>query len=394
MPYDRPTLTSLREQVLQDISSAQITNNSGTLLVALLQKSVLRTLAYAQAGMSYEHYGYLDWIAQQAVPWTATDEFLDAWAALKGVYREAATATVGTVTLAGPASGVTFPSGGTITRSDGTLFTITAGGTTGSNDQVTVTITAQTAGSAGNFDSGTSFTLSTPIEGFQSQSVASAQTTAGTDVETDSSLRTRMLAAYAAPPQGGDRQDYIEWALAVPGVTRAWIAPLGMGAGTVNLYVMFDVAEAAHSGFPQGTNGVATNESRATAATGDQLTVANAIFAPADGVSGQPVGALVYVTAPTAQPINFTVSNLGTNNTSTVQAQITAALQDMFLRLANVGGTVDPSDGSAWPAIQPSAWYAAIDAIGISGYDVTAPTAPITSTGGQLPTLGTITFNT
>jgi uncharacterized phage protein gp47/JayE len=393
VPYNHPTLTQERDNVLQDINGAQITNSSGLALVALLQKSLLRILGYAQAGLSYEHYAYLDWIALQAVPWTATGEFLDGWAALKNVYREAATKTVGTVTFAGSQANIPIPAGTSITRqSDGVLFVTTNNVSTGTSLTATPTIQAVTAGSAGNFDPNTVFVLTSPIQYMLAQSTASTQTKAGTDQELDDSLRTRMLAAYAAPPQGGDRQDYIEWALAVPGVTRAWIAPGGMGAGTVNLFVMLDAAESANGGFPQGTNGVATNEPRATAATGDQLTVANAIFAPADDVSGQPVTALVYVTAPTNDPVPFTITGLGSNNNATMLAQIEAALSGMFLQFANVGGTVNPADGSAWPAIEPNDWYSALSAIsGLNNFNVTSPSGPITPPPGSLFTLGTVT---
>ncbi len=385
MPYPRPTLTTLRAQVLQDINAAQITDQNGVVLIALLQKAVLRVLANATAGMSYEHYGYLDWIAQQAVPWTATEEFLDGWANLKGVYRQAATPTQGTVTFPGT-NGTPIPAGTALTRSDGTGLTTTAGASV-SGTSVTVTVVATVAGSAGNFDAGTQFSLSNPIGGIIGASTASTQTVPGTDVQTDDSLRTEMLAAYAAPPQGGDRQDYVEWALAVPGVTRAWVNPNGMGAGTVVVYVMLDTAEAAAGGFPQGTNGVAANEPRAAAATGDQLTVANAIL------SEQPVTALVYVCAPEAAAQNFSITGLGAANTAANQALMTTALQEMFVQLGNVGGTVNPESGAAWPSIQPNDWYGALQAItGLSNFDVVTPAAPITVAAGQLPVLGTISF--
>lgn len=55
---------------------------------------------------------------------------------------------------------------------------------------------------------------------------------------------------YPAPPQGGSADDYDAWVRTVPGVTRVWLNPLGAGPGTVVLYTMFDLAEAAHGGFP------------------------------------------------------------------------------------------------------------------------------------------------
>src|SRR5690349_6988912 len=83
MPFARPTLTALRNQSLQDITTSGVPGLDG-----LLRNAVLRVLAWVMAGLAYSEYGYLDWIARQSVPFTAADEFLEAWAALIGVYRK------------------------------------------------------------------------------------------------------------------------------------------------------------------------------------------------------------------------------------------------------------------------------------------------------------------
>lgn len=376
MPFLRPTLTDLRDQVQQDINASPIG------LTGFLRNAIVPILAWAQAGLAYLHYAYLDWIAKQAVPWTATDEFLFGWAALKGIYQKDATAAAGSVTFTGSGS---ILAGALVNRADGAQFTVTATTTVTSGGTV-VPVTAVTAGSAGNTTSGTTMKLASPIPGIATTGVAGT-ITGGADQETQDALRTRMLQAYASPPQGGAMNDYVEWAGQVAGVTRVWITPQGMGDGTVNVFFMMDEAEAAYNGFPQGTNGVAAAETRAAAATGDQLAVANWIYPL------RPVTALVYATAPTPQAINFTITNLGTANTSTNQAAITAALTDMFLRLGNVGGTVDPATGDAWPLIEPNDWYAAVNAVpGLTTFDITGPTGPITANTGALPVLGTITF--
>jgi uncharacterized phage protein gp47/JayE len=365
---------------MQDITASDLPGADG-----MLRRSVLRVLAWVQAGLAHLHYGYLDWISRMAVPFTATAEFLEGWAALKGVLRKPASPTGGTLTFAA-ADGSVIPDATPVLRSDGTQY-VTVGSVTASGGSAVVTVEAMVDGSAGNFDGGSLFTLGVSIAGVTLQSSASAQTTAGTDVELDDSLRTRMLRVYAAPPQGGDRNDYIEWATAVPDVTRAWVNANGMGPGTVVVYTMLDAAEAAHGGFPQGANGVAAAETRDVAATGDQLAVANAIFPV------QPVTALVYSSAPIASPVAFTITDLGANNTAAMQTAIGAALADMFVRLGNVGGTVDPMSGAAWPAIEPSDWYAALDAIpGLVNFNVTVPAVAITPSAGNLFTVGALTF--
>jgi uncharacterized phage protein gp47/JayE len=389
MPYPRPTLTELKGSAVADVNSAGIANSAGAMVVGLLQKAVLRIMAYVQAGFAFLHYDFLDWISLQSVPWTATDEFLAGWGNLKGVAQEDATFAAGSVafTVVAPTD---IPAGTVINRSaDGFAYVSTVDQEiTGATTTATVPIVASTAGAAGNCDAGTVFALAGSIVGVQSVGSASTAIAGGADQELETDYRTRVLAEYAAPPQGGDMDDYIEWAEQVAGVTRAWIAPNLAGAGSVTVFIMLDLAEAAYGGFPQGSNGVASTETRGTAATGDQLNVANWIFPL------RPTTALVYVNAPTASPVNFTIANLGSNNTGPMQAAIEAALADMFVRLGNVGGTVDPTSGAAWPAIDPSAWYQALAAIpGLTQYTVSAPSAPIMPGTGGLLTVGSCVFS-
>jgi uncharacterized phage protein gp47/JayE len=395
LPYARPTLQQLITQVQQDITSAQIVSPTiGTVLQGLLNQAVLLDVANAEAGLTYSLYGYLDWIALQSNPFTATDEYLEAWAALKGVYRIDATYATGSFTVAaGCTNGTDLPPGTSISRGDSTAY-LTTTDETASGGAVTAPIQAVVAGSAGNAASGIALTIGSTVPGIPSQGSASTPLTGGSDQETDAALRTRMLAVYAAPPQGGDRNDYQEWATAVAGVTRAWVAPNLAGPGTVTVFTMFDIAEEAFGGFPQGSNGVSQYDvgpdgatPRDVVATGDQLTVANAIIA------AQPVTALVYSNAPLNDAVAVSITGLGASNTPSVQAAITASLTDMFIRLANVGGTTDPTTGAAWTPIDPSDIYAAISATaGVSRFVLASPSAAIVPATAYLPTLGTITF--
>ena len=199
---------------------------------------LLPTLAWTVAGQAYEHYGYQDWIAKQVVPWTAS----------------------GTVS---------------------------------------VTIQATTPGSNGNADAGTTFYIATPIAGVGSQGSASGPITGGADQETQDAFRTRMLQIWAAPPQGGDATDYVEWALAVPGVTRAWSGPERHGRRHGH--------RAPHDGRVRGgaRRFSARHERRRRrgdarhVGIGDQLAVADAIYPK------RPATALVYACAPASQAVNY-----------------------------------------------------------------------------------------
>jgi uncharacterized phage protein gp47/JayE len=190
-----------------------------------------------------------------------------------------------------------------------------------------------------------------------------------------------MLAAYQSTPNGGSKPDYVTWALVVPGVTRAWCSPNSFGTGTVVMYVMFDAANSANQGFPQGTNGISANDNRVTSgnlAAGDQLTVANSIFVE------QPVTAMTYVCSPIPSPVPFTLTGLTGANTATRSA-IAAAIAEVLMEQGaplTDGTAVDLSDVSS-----------AISAIaGTKGFVITSPVANITNTLGHLPTLGVITY--
>lgn len=374
MPYSRPKLSDLKNLVARDIESSLPGSD------ALLRFSNIGATGKAQANLAHLHYGYLDWIAKMAVPWTAEDEFLEAWAGLKGVIRKPTTQAGGNATFPG-VTGKVLPGGTPLIRGDGQTYTTNADATVDGTGFVTVAATAVAdpaglVGAVGNCAAGVVLTLGSAVSGIQSGGVAATAFTGGADVEQDDSLRTRMFAAFQKPPQGGSMDDYVGWALAVPGVTRAWCKPRGFGDGTVVVYTMFDQANAGSGGFPQGTNGTATGEDRAAHATGDQLTVANAIFPL------QPVTALVYSCAATAFPVNFTITGL-TSASLVTRALIAAAIDSVFyLEGTATGGTV------ALSLIESA--IAAIS--GTKGFVITVPAGNIATALGYLPVRGTVTY--
>lgn len=365
MPYTRPTLTGLRSQSIEDITTSGVPGLDG-----LLRNAVLRVLAWVMAGLAYSLYGYGDWIARMSVPFTAENEFLQAWAALIGIYQKDSTPAVGQAQFVGQ-PGTPVPSGTALTRQDGTPYVTTAESTADESNNVIVPIQAEVNGAATNCDAGTPIAISAPIPGINSGGVTVGPTTGGTDQETDPQLRTRMLEKYAAPPQGGASADYIQWALEVPGVTRAWVQPVAYGAGTVDVRFMMDDAEADHGGFPQGTDGCASEETRGRTATGDQLAVAEHIWPV------QPVTSLVYASAPVAHPIDVTLIALAPD-TPEIEAEIIASINDMYLVKAQTGGTIFPSD-----------LYEAILATpGLIHFTMSEPSLPVTVAAGELPVMG------
>ncbi|MCA7985152.1 baseplate J/gp47 family protein [Burkholderia vietnamiensis] len=386
MPFQRKTLSTLIAEVAADISSAL------TGADALLRFAVLRVIGKVQAGMTNLQFGYLDWIAKQAVPFTAEDEYLEGWAALKKVYRKAASQAQLTAQFTGTV-GKVLSAGTSVVRGDGVSYTTSTTGTVGAGGTVAVTIVADVPGTSGNADPGTVVSLGMAVDGIQTAGTVTGNVSAGADIELDDDLRVRMLGAYQESPQGGDVEDYIGWAKDVAGVTRAWCAPNGFGAGTVVIYTMWDNAEAGHGGFPQGTDGVSQFDEgpggvpRGTIATGDQLVVADSI------VATQPVTALVYSCAPIANNLSITLSGL-TSATTATRAAIFAAIADVLFRNGDPrAGTINRDDISA--AIRSVAGTSGflINLIqGVVGTTTTTFPGNITSGFGQLPVLANVLY--
>lgn len=391
MPFQRKTLTTLISEVAADIASALQGAD------AMLRFTVLKVVGKVQAAMNNGQYGYLDWIAKQAVPFTSTDEYLQGWAALKDVYLKEPTAAILQVAFTGT-PGKPLNAASSVVRGDGATYTTNTTVTADGTGAISVAVTATSTGSTGNADDGTVMTLGMPADGIQSNGVVTATVSSGSDIEQNDELRTRMLSAWQNTPQGGDANDYLEWALAVPGVTRAWVAPNGFGGGTVVIYTMFDTAEVAHNGFPQGTNGVSQFDKgpggvpRGTIATGDQLVVADTI------VSEQPVTALIWSVSAIANSLTFTIT--GTSSWSTaIRAAVQSAIADVLFREGDPrAGTVERSDieGAINSVAGTSGYVISLvqGVVVVGGVPTTTTFAGnITSGFGQLPILAGVNFN-
>ncbi|WP_265001428.1 baseplate J/gp47 family protein, partial [Komagataeibacter sucrofermentans] len=371
MPYARPTLTQLIDRAQQDVQDGGLQSAD-----PLLDPSVLLILSYAIAAVSYEHYGYQDYIARQSTPSGATGEYAMLWGALKGIFRKDATAAIVALSFTGVA-GTDLPAG-TVVTTDGNLsFATTADAKVDATGTLTVQATAQGTGSGYNLAAGTTIGIATPIDGINSSGTVSAIVTSGADQETEDAFKSRYLTRYASPAQGGSEADYVSWALDVPGVTRAWCGSPGLfGDATVPVYVMMDDTNAANGGFPLGTNGTSSTDTRYTPATQDLLTVANAIQ------SEKPVTDIVIAVAPQPYPIEITLTGLGSIDDA-MKASIEAALADLFLRIGSPFGTT----------VQGSQIAGALNAIpDIPAFSVLAPVGSITVPVGYLPTAAEPTY--
>lgn len=60
--------------------------------------------------------------------------------------------------------------------------------------------------------------------------------------ESDAGLLGRLLEYIRRPPAGGNKYDYVKWAMAITNVKAAYCIPLGQGAGSVDVVIVADLA--------------------------------------------------------------------------------------------------------------------------------------------------------
>lgn len=381
MPFKRKTLSELRTEN-QQFMQAELEK-----VGALLRFGNLKVLADMDAGMAHLHYAYLDYIARQCTPFTSTDEWLAGWMALKQAYRKAATAARSPEAQIKGTSGRTLDAGAVINRGDGYQYTTDAGVTIGSSGTATVAVTAVLpdiaeditgGGSLGNADAGTILTLDANVSGIESTVTLIQPATGGADIEDEEDFRQRGLLLFQNPPQGGSDTDYRAWALAVSGVTRAWVRRRGMGPGTVVIYIMCDGNNKTNHGFPVGTDGVSQLEEwGAVKATGDQGRVADYMYPLA------PVTSLNYICSPTARVIDFEISGIS-DASSTTTAAIADAIDSVLFESADPLGTgkIYLSDLSR----------AIGDVSGTAGFILVSPSANIEPGVGELAVCGEVNY--
>ena len=180
-------------------------------------------------------YMVLGQIQQNSNPSTAVGEALELLTAARNVNRTQARAAVrrGTFNVEIPA-GSQFK---TINGADSLVFT--SGNLIYSSDgSYDYQLTCNTPGSAGNSYTGALLPV-TVIAGLTSATIG-AVITAGTDEETDDSLRNRYFLSFDTPAFGGNISSYRQTILALDGVGAVQVYPAWNGGGTVLCSILGD----------------------------------------------------------------------------------------------------------------------------------------------------------
>jgi uncharacterized phage protein gp47/JayE len=367
-----PWITRSLRELVTDTVRAFNANLPGA--DAALARNNLKPTAKIIGGVRYELERFAAFAADQRFVLTCADDQLDRHGAemKPAVPRKGATPAKGPVTVTATTA-ITLDTGATLTRSDGAVFTVDAGIVLAGAGSATVQVTAAVAGANGATDADAVLAASAGLTGTATFAVAADGLGGAADREEPDAYRARLLFAKAFPDHAGAPADWLRYALAVPGVTRAFIEPLGHGRGTVVIYPFFDLSR---------PNGIPLES--------DRQAVRLALREAGAGA------ALPVVRIPEAVPIDITFSGLSPN-TPEVQAAVAAEIATTFFRNSRVSGLAEPHPSMpflATPEIFSRSWLwqAAANASGEQRHVLVTPTTDTTLTAGQTAVPGSLTF--
>lgn len=318
MPYDIPTLPALIKR-----TEADFERNAPD----ALRRSDAKAAARAHSGTAFELYGYQQWIARQSHPATCDEDNLLRWADWRlEEGRTPAVAATGLIGVTG-STGALVDAGIVYQFEDGRRY-IVSETTTLVAGAAGVPVRAENVGEIGNLTSG-ALTAVSPVIGVNPTAIIGTDgIVGGTEQETIDALRVRVRQAFKNPSKVGSGADFVEWALEVPGVTRAWSLPRWMGPGTFGLSF---VRDGDVSIFP---------------------TAAQVAEVQAHLDERRPVTAEVYAFAPIERALNFSIKL--TPDGTTLRTAVTASLaalindeagSDSTLLISHIRGAITNTPG-------------------------------------------------
>ena len=203
---------------------------------------------YAAAAQIYALYLQADWVARQAFPQTAEGDYLDLHAQLRGLERKQASHAAGTLRFFADEAAETpreIPLGTVCMTAGLVRFETTRAAVLPAGQlQVDVPARALLAGSSGNAAAGTVLSMAVAPVGVR-RCDNPEPFLGGSDGETDSELRKRVLDTFQRLPNGANAAFYEQGALSFDEVAAASVLPRSRGIGTVDVVVSTPSGKAA-----------------------------------------------------------------------------------------------------------------------------------------------------
>jgi uncharacterized phage protein gp47/JayE len=321
----------------------------------------------AQGALCHLTLQYIDWLALQLIPDTAEHEWLDRHGQIWLVNadgttgRKLATLSQGTIEVIASINGTLVPQFSQLLSSEGILFETLEQFVTSSAGPVIINVRSLEPGANANMTAGDTMSFTTDFPGLEAPTTV-VGITGGTDDETDDQLRSRVLQRIREPPMGGSANDYVQWALAVPGVTRAWCAPLEMGIGTVTVRFLMDDLRADDDGWPNADD---------IAAVEDYLNTMRPV-AIKD----------FWVLAPIKQFVDVEIANL-VPDTTEIRAAVEQSLLDMLFEFAAPGQTIF----AAWKS------FAVMSTANVQSFQLVNTADDVMPSPGHMAVLGDIVYD-
>jgi uncharacterized phage protein gp47/JayE len=235
MAYPVPTFEQIRDRYLQAVVNQQADAEVG-------EDSDHFVRACGTAAVAEGLYAHQSWIYRQIFADTADDDVMIKKATQSGVPQKQAGPASGTARFVGTV-GADVPLN-TAFRIKTQGYVTTAAAVVSGDGTVDVAAVAVTPGLAGNLVIATAATMDAPPSNIASVTVLTMS--GGVAIESPADLLQRLLLRQGEPAQGGNAEDYVRWALDVPGVVDAYSFPLRRGGGTV------DVVPITKTGLPSG----------------------------------------------------------------------------------------------------------------------------------------------
>ncbi len=226
-PYDNITPESLKAEILADIQQ-----HSG---VDVQEGSFANVIVSGVAYKQFAGYQLMRQMLYAAFPDATAGVFIDRAAAAIGLKRkEAAVATV-EVTFTGD-DGTRIPTGTVLYASVSGLCFRTTADTTLIDGSAVAPAQAASGGAQYNVAAGEINSMYVNVVGVRGVTNRLAAA-GGTDPESDEALWQRYHTQMTLQPTSDNPDQYIIWALEVPGVAWAQCIPVWNGAGTVKVII-------------------------------------------------------------------------------------------------------------------------------------------------------------
>ncbi len=290
----------------------------------LLPIAVMRSLAWAVAGIAYLMGDYLTWVYMQILPQYCGLPILKLWGSLLGLEYKTGTSTVLQIEIKNTKALI---SAGTLWKSlkNGVVYKSLASVNPIEGIAI-VSVQALTSGTVGNLTPGEILDITNPFDGVPDKAIVKSVLVIGSNDEDVEDYRKRVLIRFRQKPQGGSFVDYFLWATEVLGIVDALPYVLNSGTNVIYLVAEGSGKNRTPSGnvtpnpFPEWENG----NMKEISGSGQFYQVAKSINGTDDMKnSRRPAGVVVELRKCNYTPYRVVISEL------------TPCTNDMIIRIKN-----------------------------------------------------------